>query len=105
MTEMIAHGDVPQPSGVKREDGAQEEVFKPWSKEQAQTWRKQNPQVSPWRVVAAQFVAGLVCAAVAWVVTGRGAAVWSALYGAAAVVLPSALLARGMTRGTRNPVV
>lgn len=104
MTEMIAHGDAPQPSGEPTEVGAQEAVFKPWSKEQAQTWRKQNPQVSPWRVVLAQFVAGLVCAAVAWVVTERGAAAWSALYGAAAVVLPSALLARGMTRGTRNPV-
>ncbi len=101
MTEMTVHGDVPQPSGNCVEDGAQEAVFKPWSKEQAQTWRKQNPPVSPWGVVAAQFVAGLVCAAVAWIVTGRGG---SALYGAAAVVLPSALLARGMTRGTRNPV-
>jgi ATP synthase protein I len=49
-------------------------------------------------------VVGLVCAAVAWVLTQRGEAAWSALYGAAAVVLPSALLARGMTRGTRNPV-
>ena len=104
MTEMIAHGDAPQPSGDFPEDGAQDAVFKPWSNEQAQTWRKQNPQVSPWRVVAAQVVTGLVCAAVAWVVTGRGGPAWSALYGAAAVVLPSALLARGMTRGTRNPV-
>ncbi len=71
MTEMIAHGDAPQPSGDWSEDGAQEAAFKPWSKEQAQTWRKQNPPLSPWRVVAAQFVAGLVCAAVAWAVSAR----------------------------------
>ena len=33
-----------------------------------------------------------------WAFTQRGTAAWSALYGAAAVVVPSALLARGMTR-------
>ncbi len=34
----------------------------------------------------------------------QASAVWSALYGAAAVVLPSALLARGMTRSdSPNP--
>jgi len=85
-------------------EGAEPEVFKPWSKQEAETWRKNNPSASPWRVVAAQAVTGLVCAAVAGALTQRGGAVWSALYGAAAVVLPSALLARGMTRGTRNPL-
>ena len=86
------------------EDEAKPEVFKQWSKQEAETFRKNNPSSSPWRVVAAQAVVGLVCAAVAWALTQRGGAAWSALYGAAAVVLPSALLARGMTRGTRNPL-
>jgi len=90
--------------GTDWADDAQAQVFKPWSKEEAETFRRSNPSSSPWRVVAAQAVVGLVCAAVAWAFTQRGGAAWSALYGAAAVVLPSALLARGMTRGTRNAV-
>jgi ATP synthase protein I len=100
----VANGAVPRNPGADREDGAEPEVFKPWSKEEAEAWRKKNPSSSPWRVVAAQAVMGLVCAAVAWALTQRGGTAWSALYGAAAVVLPSALLARGMTRGTRNPL-
>jgi ATP synthase protein I len=87
-----------------QEAGAEQEAFKVWTKEEAQTWRKNNPPLSPWRVVAAQAVAGLVCCAAVWALTQRSGAVWSALYGAAAVVVPSALLARGMTRGTRNPM-
>ena len=107
MTEKSTRGasaDRASNPGADREDEAAQEAFKPWSREEAQAWRKNNPPISPWRVVAAQGVAGLVCGAVAWALTQRGEAAWSALYGAAAVVLPSALLARGMTRGTRNPL-
>ena len=42
--------------------------------------------------------------AVVWALTQRSSAAWSALYGAAATVFPSALLARGMTRGTKGAV-
>ena len=56
---------------------------KPWSREEAEAWRKSNPSSSPWRVVAAQAVVGLVCAAVAWAFTRQGVTAWSALYGAA----------------------
>lgn len=107
MTEMIPRGvterRAPNP-GADRDDGAEHEIVQPWSRQEAEAWRKKNPSSSPWRVVAAQAVAGLVCGAAVWAFTQRGDAVWSALYGAAAVVLPSALLARGMTRGTRNPL-
>jgi ATP synthase protein I len=75
-----------------------------WSKQEAEAWRNANPPSSPWRVVAAQAAVGLVGAAVVFAVTQRGGAAWSALYGAAAVVLPSALLARGMTKRARSPV-
>ena len=85
-------------------DGAEQEEFKTWTREEAQAWRTSNPSLSPWRVVAVQAVAGLVCCAAVWAITQRSGAAWSALYGAAAVVVPSALLARGMTRGMRNPV-
>ncbi|MEP6874732.1 MAG: ATP synthase subunit I [Burkholderiales bacterium] len=84
------------------EDGAQQEAFKTWTREEAQAWRRVNPPLSPWRVVAVQAVAGLVCCAAVWAFTQRSEAAWSALYGAAAVVLPSALLARGMTRDLSN---
>ncbi len=86
-------------------DDEQEAVpFKALTAAEAQDLRKKDPSISPWRVVAAQAVAGLVVAAVVWVVTQRMSAAWSALYGAAATVIPGALLARGMTRGTSGPV-
>jgi len=90
--------------GAGWKDGAEQEEFKTWTREEAQAWRTNNPSLSPWRVVAVQAVAGLVCCAAVWAITQRSGAAWSALYGAAAVVVPSALLARGMTRGMRNPV-
>lgn len=98
----------PLDRGAAQEDGADDQPFKTLTREEAQALRGRIPQVSPWRVVAVQAVAGLLCTAIAAVVTqlmgqDSGAA-WSALYGAAAVVLPAALLARGMTRGTGNPV-
>jgi ATP synthase protein I len=99
---MIAHGVAPTALATREDDEAQAEVFKPWSKEEAEDWRSKNPPLSPWRVVAAQAVAGLVCGAVVWALTRRGEAAWSALYGAAAVAVPSALLARGMSRGVGN---
>lgn len=86
------------------EDGQAQQKFKPLTPEEARDVRSKNPQVSPWRIVAAQAAAGLISAAIFWAVTQQVTAAWSALYGAAATVLPSALLARGMTRGTRNPV-
>lgn len=82
-----------------------EESFKSLTREEAQALRARLPQVSPWRVVAAQAVAGLVMAGVSWAVAGRGEVVWSALYGALTVVLPTALLARGMSRVTGLPEV
>jgi ATP synthase protein I len=59
--------------------------------------------MSPWRIVLAQAVLGLVCALVAGWIAQRGNAAWSALYGAAVVVLPGALLAHGMAKGAGNP--
>lgn len=79
------------------------EVSQSLSVEQARALRERQPMVSPWRVVAVQAVCGVLCAALAWVVLGPGPG-WSALYGAAATVLPSALLARGMTRRAGSPV-
>jgi ATP synthase protein I len=67
------------------------------TREQAQALRVKNPPLSPWRVVGAQAVVGLVAALLAVLFTGKQSVMWSVLYGAATVVLPAALMARGMT--------
>ncbi len=85
-----------EPSGAER--------IRALSAEEAQALRVRDPSVSPWRVVFAQGVVGAVCVAVCWMTTGRASGAWSAFYGAAACVLPNALMARGMTRGTRGAV-
>jgi ATP synthase protein I len=75
---------------------------KPLSREQAQALRAKHPPTSPWRVLAVQAAVGVLCAVLTGVVTQRDGTAWSALYGAAATVVPNALLARGMTRGTSS---
>lgn len=78
------------------EDGALQPV-RALTREEAQALGAKNPSISPWRVVAVQAVIGLVMAALAWLITGKQGFVWSVLYGAATVVVPGALMARGMT--------
>jgi ATP synthase protein I len=78
-------------------DEAAASNFKPLTREEAQALRAREPSLSPWRVVAMQVGFGAVAALLAALVTGRQAVAWSALYGAAAVVVPGALMARGMT--------
>ena len=75
--------------------------FKPLTAEQAQQLRDANPEPSPWWVIVAQVVAGLIVAGIAWVWTGRPVAGVSALYGALAVAIPAALFVRGAMRGTQ----
>ena len=72
-------------------------AFKPLTKEEAQALRAKEPPVSPWRVIGVQAAVGAVVALLAALLTGRGEIGWSALYGAATVVVPGALMARGMT--------
>jgi len=74
--------------------------IQPLTAEEAARLRSKHPPVSPWRVVGIQAIAGVICALVAWAVAARNAAAGSALYGAASVVLPSALMAYGVTRRT-----
>ena len=50
-----------------------------------------------WWVVAAQATVGAGVATLAWLFTGERMAFASALYGAAVVVVPGALMARGMS--------
>jgi len=76
---------------------AAEPPVKALTREEAQALRERLPTLSPWAVVAAQLGVGGVVAAVVWLVTGMSGPAWSALYGAATVVVPGALMARGMT--------
>lgn len=71
--------------------------FQPLTAEQARALRASQPLLSVWRVVAVQALVGLLLALLVWLVTGRMASVYSAAYGAAAVILPAALFARGLT--------
>jgi ATP synthase protein I len=72
-------------------------AFKPMNRDEAQALRKKDPPLSPWRVLAVQVWVGVVVALLAALLTGRQEVMWSALYGAAAVVVPGVLMARGMT--------
>ena len=79
------------------EDEAATPDFKVLSREEAQALREREPPLSPWRVIALQAGVGGVVALLAALVTGKEETAWSVLYGDATVVVPGALLARGMT--------
>jgi ATP synthase protein I len=74
-----------------------DDAFEPLTAEQVRELRKHQPLLSVWRVVMAQALVGLLVASVVWWVSGRMSAVYSAAYGALAVILPAALFARGLT--------
>jgi ATP synthase protein I len=78
-------------------EDAQEAEFKPLTREQAQALRLQQPQMSPWRVIAVQALVGFVLALLAAAVTAKASVGWSAGYGALAVIIPGAVFARGLT--------
>jgi len=71
--------------------------FKPLTRDEAQALRAKVPPLSPWRVVGAQLAVGLGVALLVALVSGKQVYGWSLLYGAFTVVVPGALMARGMT--------
>ena len=85
---------------------ADQPAFKPMTRAEAETFRREHPVLSPWRVIAAQAAIGAVAVMVAWILGGRIGAL-SAAYGAAVVVIPGALMARGATSrlSSLSPVV
>ena len=72
----------------------------PLNAQQAQalrdSFRQEGLSISPWQILAWQFVAGLMMSLIVWLVTGRLNLAVSVAYGAIAVVLPAALFARGL---------
>ena len=73
------------------------QAFQPLTAEQASALRAKEPPLSPWRVLGVQAAVGVVAALLAGLLTQRMEVAWSVLYGAATVVVPGALMARGMT--------
>jgi ATP synthase protein I len=79
------------------EDGQAVATFKALTREEAAVLRAKEPPLSPWRVIGVQAGVGAGAALLAGLLTGRMEMAWSVLYGAATVVIPGALMARGMT--------
>jgi ATP synthase protein I len=71
--------------------------FRPLTRAEAQALRALDPPLNPWRVIGVQVLVGVLMAALAGLVFGSKEIMWSLLYGAATVVVPGALMARGMT--------
>ena len=86
------------PAFADEADVAAEADFKPLSAEEARLWREKNPPLSPWRIVAWQLVVGVLATGLAWLLSGRAEVAGSVSYGALAVILPAAILARGLAR-------
>jgi ATP synthase protein I len=97
MTELPMHNNGRHAVWDDPEDGASNKGFKRLSREEAAVLRAQEPPVSPWRVIAVQAALGVVAALIGGLITARTEVAWSLLYGAATVVVPGALMARGMT--------
>ena len=77
---------------------AQDEGFKPLTREEAKKVLASNPPLSLWYVWSGQVVVGILVAVLAWALTGQTRMGWSAGYGALAVIVPAALFARGLSR-------
>jgi ATP synthase protein I len=80
------------------DDGAEDPAaFRPLTRAEAQALRAKEPPLNPWRVIGVQCLVGVLAAALVGLVFGSQVVTWSMLYGAATVVVPGALMARGMT--------
>ena len=72
------------------------DVIEPLTRIQAEALRENHPSLSPWVVLAGQAGAGVLVSMAAWLLTAKANIGWSCLYGAAAVVVPGVLFARGL---------
>ena len=84
------------PAPLPPEDEAEEPEFKKWTADEARLLREKSPSVSPWRVIGWQIIAGVVIALGAWLLSDDGVVAVSAFYGALTVILPAAVMARGI---------
>ncbi len=90
------HNGRPDP-WVDEDADAAAPAFRPLTREEAQALRAKEPPLNPWRVIGVQVLVGVLVAGLAGLAFGSSVVGWSLLYGAATVVVPGALMARGMT--------
>lgn len=83
-------------------DEGSEPDFKPLSAEEAQAWRQNNPQASPWRVLLLQVGVGGVLALLTGLVGGQWHLAASAAWGSVAVVIPAVVFVRALSRQMRR---
>ena len=104
--DAVTRGDGRAPPRPTFDDEADQRAFTPMTRAQAEAFRRAHPVLSPWRVIAAQAAFGVVAAGIAGLIAGPIGAV-SAAYGAAIVVVPGALMARGATSplSSLSPVI
>ncbi|MFM9880843.1 MAG: ATP synthase subunit I [Burkholderiaceae bacterium] len=88
--------DAAPAQGWGNEDFSKESA--PWSAEQVQQWRQNQPVLSLRRLFLWQALAGSGTALVAGWLTSSPVAAWSAAYGSLCVLWPAALFARGVLR-------
>ncbi|WP_180684385.1 ATP synthase subunit I [Tepidicella baoligensis] len=79
------------------EDEAETEDFKPLTPEEAVQWRARQPDVSAWRVVRWQLILLALMTLAAMVFFEASPVGWSVFYGGLCIVLPTALMAYGLT--------
>jgi len=88
------------PHGLQADEAPEDESFTPLTAEQANEWRARQPQASVWGVVRWQLVLLLLATALSVpfaLVWGAPAVVASVFYGGLCVLLPTALMAYGLT--------
>lgn len=73
------------------------EPVRAWTREEAQALRASTRPISPWRLVAVQAAVGVTASVIVGWIAGQAHVAGSMLYGVSCVVLPSALLARGLS--------
>jgi ATP synthase protein I len=78
-------------------DEAPEPEFKRLSAEEAAAWRSKQPRESVWAIVLWQLLLGVLLFPVTWLLTGRVEVAWSVAYGVLCILLPTALMAYGLT--------
>jgi len=81
---------------VHADDDPYEAEFVAMTAGEAQKFRKENRSLSPWSVVAGQFVVGVIATCLAWLFTQERELAASVACGALAVTLPAAVFARGL---------
>ncbi|RZI83455.1 MAG: ATP synthase subunit I [Rubrivivax sp.] len=90
---------IDDPDWVADSEVDPEPPVRQWTRDEVEALRSRNPALSLWRVVAIQALVGVLLAGGSWYLGGhRSNVMWSALYGAACVVVPGALFAYGMNR-------